>query len=104
MQERKDNIKFQLKTTLNVEIERLRKLMMNVPRNRHTNVRSKVKCTGKMIVQECINKVNGKLQNKVWKPGELNLIATKAKQQQERMKYQLKFKVWHPGGLVVQSL
>jgi hypothetical protein len=31
-----------------------------------------------MIVQECISKINGRLQNKVWKPREMKVTTTEA--------------------------
>lgn len=96
MHMREGNNEFLLKYRLDVEIERLQLLMMEVPDKGHTDVRREVNSRRKMTIQEYISRINGKLQNKVWKPGRLKVaIAEEIEQQheEERLKDQQQNKV-----------
>ena len=100
MQEEKYSIQFQLKTSLDVEIEKFKKLMIKVPRKRNIDVRNEVNKRRQMIVQERSGEVNEKLQNKVWKPRELKATIAEVISQHKEIDDQLQHKVWDPTSLL----
>jgi len=65
------NSKFLRETILNIEIEEFRELMEKVHKPRYCKMRHKGTNMIHFIVQVCIIKINRRLQNQIWKPGEL---------------------------------
>lgn len=71
----------QSKKWLDMEIDKLTRLMMKVPRKRCTNVKKVVNNRQKLSVQEIINKVNGRLQYNIWRLGERRVTKDEAIEQ-----------------------
>jgi len=56
---------------LDIEIEEMRKLMVEVSQKRHTEMKKTVGSRVKVNVQIFINKEGGVLHNYIWDPGRL---------------------------------
>lgn len=58
------------------------RLIMKVPGKKYTNVKKVVNNKGKFTVQEMINKLNGRLQYKIWRLRERRVTKVEAIEQQ----------------------
>jgi hypothetical protein len=67
---------------LEIEIEKLRMLMMKVNQRRNIEVNKSICNRVQLIRQDCINKADGVLHNYVWDPG--NLQATTMQQKDKK--------------------
>ena len=98
MQHMKDN-NSQFQTVLYVEIEKLRKLMKEVPMKRYIDVIRTINSKGYLITKEYTIRMNGRLQHKIWKPRVEEQNRKTNEQQHKRKRNLLQHKVWDPGGL-----
>ena len=81
---------YQQEENLDMEIDKMRILMMKMHEKFHTNVRREFNCRRKMTIQECINKESGQLQHEFWKPGRLKkAMITNTKPQHKEASDQL---------------
>jgi len=92
------NIRFQMKTRLDIEIKELRKLMEEVHISRCCEMRQTDNNIIHLNAQVYIKKINGILQKEVWKPGKQE-NATSKHQQHNGVHDQQHTKVWDPGGV-----
>ena len=81
---------FQTKDKLDIEIENTRRLMMKVSQKK-TTARKQSNNNKEKTRIECESIASGKMQNKVWKPGKVQLKNNAAIGQQQN-------RVWDPGG------
>jgi hypothetical protein len=88
---------YQHKDKLDIEIDMMRKLMMNIYHRRNIEERKIINIQVKLIVHNCINETGGVLQTHVWDPGELQVVKTTQQDNIERRKFH--YYVWDPRGL-----
>ena len=82
---------FQIEDNLEGEIESIRRLMMKVSQKKKTATRKQRNISKGKTRRDCESIARGKLQNKIWKPGEVQLKNNAAVGQQQN-------KVWDSGG------
>ena len=69
---------------------------MKMPQKQQTAARKQRNFSKRKTRAECESIAGGKLQNKVWKPGSVQLKNNATDRQQQR-------KVWDPGGKVLRA-
>ena len=82
--------KFQTEDKLDMEIENIRGLMMKVSQKQQTTARKKKNFSKGRKRRDCESTAGGKLQKKIWRPGEVQLESNAAVGQHKN-------KVWDPG-------
>ena len=82
---------FQTENKLNIEIENIRRLMMKVSKKKKTTTRKQRNFSKGKTRTEYESTTSGKLQNKIWKPGEVQQKNNAAYGHQQN-------RVWDPGG------